>query len=135
MKRLAFTVLAATLVMLPLASSVQAQTSHGSGSAVQGVDIDAKLLTSAKVQQNGKNVGSVEKVMVNPNTGRIDHVDIKVTEGQNRTISVPWNQLRARQVDRGNLVLSLNASALESSPAASPKTDDHRSNTRKNNSR
>ncbi len=129
MKRLGVTFVAAALVVLPLAASASAQSSRGSSSAVQGVDLDAKLLTSAKVQSNGQKVGSVEKVMVNPQTGRIDHVDIKVTQGQNRTISVPWSDLRAQQDNRGNVVLELSQNALQSSPAASPRTDNDKQGT------
>jgi hypothetical protein len=49
--------------------------------ANDGVAVDAKVLTNAKVERNGKHFGTVQRVMVNPATGRIDHVDILMTEG------------------------------------------------------
>jgi len=89
--------------------------------AANEVAIDAKVLTNAKVERNGKNVGTVQRVMVNPTTGRIDHLQILMTEGQQRVISVPWGGVKVFQDNGGNMTVSLtNRAASEASPSASP---------------
>jgi peptidoglycan hydrolase-like protein with peptidoglycan-binding domain len=61
--------------------------------------------------------------MVNPTTGRIAHVDILMTEGQQRTISVPWSGVKVYQDTGGNMTLSLTTrAASEASPSAGPRT-------------
>jgi peptidoglycan hydrolase-like protein with peptidoglycan-binding domain len=85
------------------------------------VAVDSKVLASAKVERNGKQVGSVQRVMVNPTSGRIEHVDIVMNEGQQRVIAVPWSGLRVFQDNGGNITLSLTSrAASEASPSASP---------------
>jgi sporulation protein YlmC with PRC-barrel domain len=87
------------------------------------VAIDAKVLMNAKVERNGKHVGTVQRVMVNPTTGRIEHVDVLMTEGQQRTIAVPWSGVRVFQDNAGHMTLSLTSrAASEASPSASPVT-------------
>jgi peptidoglycan hydrolase-like protein with peptidoglycan-binding domain len=85
------------------------------------VAVDARVLTNATVERNGKNVGRVQRVMVNPTTGRIDHVDILMTEGASRMISVPWGGVSVYQNHSGNVMLSLtNRAAAEASPSTPP---------------
>src|SRR5262249_48053255 len=87
------------------------------------VTVDARVLTNAKVERNGKHVGSVQRVMVNPTTGRIDHIQILMTEGQRRVISVPWSGVNVFQDNAGNMTVSLTSrAASEASPSASPGT-------------
>ena len=91
--------------------------------ANDAVAIDAKVLMNAKVERNGKHVGTVQRVMVNPTTGRIEHVDVLMTEGQQRTIAVPWSGVRVFQDNAGHMTLSLTSRAAgEASPSASPIT-------------
>ena len=86
------------------------------------VAVDARVLTNAQVERYGKNVGQVQRVMVNPTTGRIDHVDILMTEGARRTISVPWSGVTVYQNHNGNVMLSLtNRAAAEASPSGAPR--------------
>lgn len=86
------------------------------------VAVDAKVLTKAKVERNGKHVGTVQRVMVNPTSGRIEHVDILMTEGQERIIAVPWSGVRVFQDAGGNMTVSLTSrAAAEASPSASPR--------------
>lgn len=86
------------------------------------VSIDAKVLNNAKVERNGKHIGTVQRVMVNPTTGRISHVDIMMTEGQSRTISVPWSGVKLYQGTGGDMVVSLSSqAAAEASPSADPR--------------
>lgn len=86
------------------------------------VAVDARVLTNAVVERNGKNVGKVQRVMVNPTTGRISHLDILMTEGASRTVSVPWSGVTVYQNNSGNVAVSLtNRAAAEASPSASPR--------------
>jgi len=89
----------------------------------QAVAVDTKVLTSAKVERNGKHVGTVQRVMVDPASGRISHLDILMTEGQQRLIAVPWSGVRVFQDNGGNMTVSLTSRAAgEASPSASPST-------------
>jgi Putative peptidoglycan binding domain/PRC-barrel domain len=89
--------------------------------ANEAVAIDAKVLANAKVERNGKHVGTVQRVMVNPTTGRIEHLDVVMTEGQQRNIAVPWTGVKVFQDNGGNMTLSLTSrAASEASPSASP---------------
>ena len=91
--------------------------------ANQAVAVDTKILTNAKVERNGKHVGTVQRVMVDPSTGRIVHLDIVMTEGQQRVIAVPWSGVRLFQDNSGNITVSLTSrAASEASPSASPIT-------------
>ena len=91
--------------------------------ANQAVAVDTKVLTNANVERNGKHVGTVQRVMVDPTSGRIDHLDILMTEGQQRVIAVPWTGVRLFQDNSGNMTLSLTGrGAGEASPSASPIT-------------
>jgi hypothetical protein len=86
------------------------------------VAVDARTLTNATVERNGKNVGRVERVMINPTTGRIDHVIIDMTDGQNRSISVPWSAVQMYQDSSGTMTMSLtDRAAADASPSASPR--------------
>ena len=91
--------------------------------ANQAVAVDTKVLTNAKVERNGKPVGTVQRVMVDPTSGRIAHLDILMTEGQQRVVAVPWSGVRLFQDNGGNMTVSLTSRAAgEASPSASPPT-------------
>ena len=111
MRRIAFVLLSVVAILTP-AIAVAANES---------VAVDTKVLMNAKVERNGKHVGDVQRVMIDPATGRIDHVDILMTEGQQRTVAVPWNGVKLFQDNAGNLTMSLTSrAASEASPSASP---------------
>jgi hypothetical protein len=113
MRRIAFVLLSAIAILTP--AIVMA--------ANESVAVDSKILMNAKVERNGKHVGNVQRVMIDPATGRIDHVDIVMTEGQQRTIAVPWSGVKLFQDNGGNMTVSLtNRAAGEASPSASPAT-------------
>ena len=113
MRRIAFVLLSAVAILTP-ALAVAAN---------EAVAIDTKVLMNAKVERNGKHVGNVQRVMVDPATGRINHVDILMTEGQQRTIAVPWSGVKLFQDNGGNMTVSLTSRAAgEASPSASPIT-------------
>src|SRR5262245_19007956 len=89
----------------------------------EAIAVDTKVLTNAKVERNGKHIGTVQRVMVDPTSGRITHVDILMTEGQQRLIAVPWSGVRLFQDNGGNMTVSLTSRAAgEASPSASPST-------------
>ena len=112
MRHTALALLSSLLIFAPGLASAANET----------VAIDAKVLTSAKVERNGKHVGNVQRVMVNPTTGRIDHLAILMTEGQQRVISVPWSGVKVFQDNGGNMTVSLTSrTANEISPSASPR--------------
>src|SRR5262245_14646809 len=113
MRRIAFVLLSA-IVMLAPSIAIAANDS---------VAVDSKILMNAKVERSGKHVGDVQRVMIDPATGRIDHVDIVMSEGQQRTIAVPWNGVKLFQDNAGNMTVSLSSRAAgEASPSASPAT-------------
>src|SRR5262245_39619811 len=114
MRRIAFVLLSAIAILTP--AIVMA--------ANESVAVDSKILMNAKVERNGKHVGDVQRVMIDPATGRIDHVDIVMNEGQQqRTIAVPWSGVKLFQDNAGNMTVSLTSRAAgEASPSASPAT-------------
>ena len=79
MRRSAFVLLSALAILKPALAIA----------ANEGVAVDTKILMNANVERNGKHVGNDQRVMIDPATGRIDHVDILMTEGQQRTIACP----------------------------------------------
>jgi len=113
MRRTVFALLCSLAILVPAFASAAGDV----------VAIDSKVLANAKVERNGKQIGSVQRVMVNPTTGRIEHVDIVMNEGQQRVIAVPWSGLRVFQDNSGAITLSLTSrAASEASPSASPST-------------
>src|SRR5262247_2326569 len=113
MRRIAFVLLSVIAILTPAIAIA----------ANESVAVDSKILMNAKVERNGKHVGDVQRVMIDPATGRIDHVDIVMTEGQQRTIAVPWNGVKLFQDNAGNMTVSLSSRAAgEASPSASPAT-------------
>ena len=112
MRRIGLVLLASLFSLVPAAAMAATESI---------VAVDAKVLTNAKVERNGKHVGTVQRVMVNPTTGRIDHLHILMTEGQERAISVPWSGVKVYQDDGGHMTVSLTSRAAEqASPSASP---------------
>ena len=113
MRRTVFALLCSLAILAPALASAAGDV----------VAVDSKVLSNAKVERNGKQVGTVQRVMVNPTTGRIEHVDILMNEGQQRVIAVPWSGLRVFQDNSGSMTLSLTSrAASEASPSASPST-------------
>ena len=117
MRRTVVALLAGFTMLVPSSLAMAA-----SAPPATDVSIDAKVLNNAKVERNGKHIGTVQRVMVNPTTGRISHVDILMTEGQSRTISVPWSGVKLFQDNGGDMVVSLSSrAAAEASPSADPR--------------
>ena len=110
-------------IVVVLVSSLALVAPAVAMAANQAVAVDTKVLTNAKVERNGKHVGTVQRVMVDPTSGRILHLDIVMTEGQQRTIAVPWSGVKLFQDNSGNMAVALTSRAAgEASPSASPST-------------
>jgi sporulation protein YlmC with PRC-barrel domain len=77
------------------------------------------LVGSAVRNSEGRDVGTVERLMIDPQDGRV--VSVVVTTGKKlgmggHTISVPWNTVKVGQ-DQGKIVVSTNQT-LDSAPKA-----------------
>jgi len=88
--------------------------------------IDAGSLIGSVVRTpDGKDIGKVSALMIDPRDGRV--ASTMVTVGGvlgvgGSTVSVPWSALRIGQ-DRQKLVVTMDQRTLEQAPAASPATD------------
>lgn len=100
MSRTALVLLATLTTVTP---TLTAATQAAVPSGTQLVAADARVLTAARVERNGK--------------------DILMTEGQQRVMSVPWSGVKVYQDNGGRVTVSLtNQTAAEVSPSASPRT-------------
>lgn len=111
----------------PSSSTSSSQpSSPGPAQAAQGVLVDASSLVGATVRSpEGKDIGKVEQLMVDPKDGRIRTVVIQQggTLGMGgKSVSMPWESMKvARDGDR--IVLTAEQQMLDQAPAASPRTD------------
>lgn len=106
-------------------SSTSSSQPSPSGPA-QGVLVDASSLVGATVRSvEGKDIGKVERLMVDPKDGRVRTVVIQQggTLGMGgKSVSMPWESMKvARDGDR--IVLTAEQQMLDQAPAASPRTD------------
>ena len=105
-------------------TSSSSQSSSGA-SAQSGVLVDANSIIGATVRAQGKDVGKVERLMVDPKDGRVRTVVIQQggTLGVGgKSVSMPWESVKVAQ-DGGNIVVTAEQQMLEQAPAASPRTD------------
>jgi sporulation protein YlmC with PRC-barrel domain len=129
---------AVMLSALPLAGAVAQQpppsqqpSPTGAPTAGQsnGIAIasDSLLGTTVKDQQ-GKDVGKVQKLMIDPNGGKVTSVIIAQggTLGMGgKEISVPWEALKLQRAQDQRLVVTMQGQILEQAPpAASPSSGD-----------
>jgi sporulation protein YlmC with PRC-barrel domain len=136
MKRIVtFTVMAA-LVALPLTTALgqpqqPQQRSQGaggaqSGEAQSGVTIASDSLVGTEVRDSqGKEVGEVSKLLIDPKEGKVTSVIIKQggTLGMGgKEVSVPWDALKIQQGQDQRPVVTMQRDLLEQAPAASPAT-------------
>jgi sporulation protein YlmC with PRC-barrel domain len=108
----------------PDTSSSSSQSSSGS-SAQSGVLVDANSIIGATVRAQGKDIGKVERLMVDPKDGRVRTVVIQHggTLGVGgKSVSMPWESVKVAQ-DGGKIVVTAEQQMLEQAPAASPRTD------------
>jgi sporulation protein YlmC with PRC-barrel domain len=108
-------------------STDQSSTSQGptSQSAQAGVLVDANSIIGATVRAQGKDIGKVERLMVDPKDGRVRTVVIQQggTLGMGgKSVSMPWESVKVGQ-DGDKIVVTAEHQMLEQAPAASPRTD------------
>jgi sporulation protein YlmC with PRC-barrel domain len=101
------------------------QSSTSPSAAASGVLVDASSIIGATVRSQGKDVGKVERLMVDPKDGRVRTVVIQQggTLGMGgKSVSMPWESVKVGQ-DGGKIVVTAEQQMLEQAPAASPRTD------------
>ena len=106
-------------------SAPTTQQSPSSQSAPSGVLVDASSIIGTTVRAQGKDIGKVERLMVDPKDGRVRTVVIQQggTLGVGgKSVSVPWESVKVGQ-DDGRIVVTAEQQMLEQAPAASPRTD------------
>jgi sporulation protein YlmC with PRC-barrel domain len=110
----------------PPASSQPSPSASGQSPAGQGVLVDANSIVGATVRgADGKEIGKVERLMVDPKDGRVRTVVVKQggTLGVGgKSVSVPWESMKVAQ-DGDQIVVTAQQQMLEQAPAASPRTD------------
>jgi sporulation protein YlmC with PRC-barrel domain len=124
-----FVTAVALVAGVALASGAIAQSSSSpssSGSSQQsGVLVDANSIIGATVRSQGKDIGKVERLMVDPKDGRVRSVVIQMggTLGVGgKSASMPWESVKVAQ-DGDRIIVSAEQQMLEQAPAASPRTD------------
>jgi sporulation protein YlmC with PRC-barrel domain len=112
-----------------LAGDAIAQSSSSTGSSnassSSGVLIDASSIVGATVRSQGKDVGKVDRLMVDPADGRVKTVVVQMggTMGVGgKNVSMPWESVKVGQ-DNGKIVVTAEQQVLDKAPSASPRTD------------
>jgi sporulation protein YlmC with PRC-barrel domain len=110
-------------------SSDQSQSSasqaQSSSSTQTGVLVDANSIIGATVRAQGKDIGKVERLMVDPKDGRVRTVVVQQggTLGMGgKSVSIPWESVKVGQ-DGDKIIVTAEQQMLEQAPAASPRTD------------
>ncbi len=109
----------------PSSDTSSSSQSASSPSAQSGVLVDANSIIGATVRAQGKDVGKVERLMVDPKDGRVRTVVIQQggTLGVGgKSVSMPWESVKVGQ-DGGKIVVTAEQQMLEQAPAASPRND------------
>jgi len=125
MNRIA-TLLGVSLLMsaLPIASAVAQQPA--TPTSPQAILLGSDSLVGGTVRDSeGRDIGKVSRLMIDPNDGRITSVII-ATGGTlgvgSNTISVPWNSVKIGQ-DRGKVIVTA-SQTLESAPGRASTAPD-----------
>ena len=106
-------------------SSSTAPSSPSGQSAQSGVLVDTSSIIGATVRAQGKDVGKVERLMLDPKDGRVRTVVVQQggTLGMGgKSVSMPWESVKVGQ-DGDKIVVTAEQQMLEQAPAASPRTD------------
>lgn len=122
MKKLVHAMFIAAAVSLIMATGAAAQSSSQPSG---GVMIDSKSLIGSTVRSSdGKDVGKVERLMIDPKDGRVRTVVITMggTLGVGgNAVAMAWDQVKVAQ-DQGKLVVMVEQQALDQAPKASGKS-------------
>ena len=82
-------------------SATQQLSSAMSGQAGQGQLLSSHLLKQKVQDQQGKDIGHISELIVDPSSGRITHAVVSHGQGfmgiGNKEVLLPWSQLRASQ--------------------------------------
>ena len=130
-----FVTAVALVAAMALAAGAAAQSSQSSGSdqssgasgqsAQSGVLVDANAIVGATVRAQGKDIGKVDRLMLDPKDGRVRTVVVQQggTLGVGgKSVSLPWEAVKVAQ-DGGRIVVTAEQQMLEQAPAASPRSD------------
>jgi sporulation protein YlmC with PRC-barrel domain len=118
-------------------ASGAAQSSTSPSTAASGVLVDASSIIGATVRAQGKDIGKVERLMVDPKDGRVRTVVVQQggTLGMGgKSVSMPWESVKVGQ-DGGRIVVTTEQQMLEQAPAASPRTDSNSDSSSKDSSK
>jgi sporulation protein YlmC with PRC-barrel domain len=75
--------------------------------------IAAADLTGKKVvDSNNREIGTIENIFIDPQSGRVQRADIDFSVGTNQTYSVKWDDLKIRRQGR-EMVISLDQSVVQ----------------------
>jgi sporulation protein YlmC with PRC-barrel domain len=102
-----------------VAQSSDATSTAGSGQ--QGVLIDSgSLIGSAVRDAQGKDLGKVSRLMIDPKEGKVQSVVVSMggTLGMGgNSVAMPWDQVKIAQ-DQGRLVVTVDQQMLQQAPKA-----------------
>lgn len=115
----------------PTAPPPSAERPAGRAGAPNGATIASDSLVGAPVRdQQGKEIGQVGKLLIDPNEGKISSVVIKrgggLLTGGGQEMAVPWNAVRVQRGQDQKLVVTMQQDVLEQAPAASPGSREER---------
>lgn len=117
------------------ASSAPGQSAQ---STQTGVLVDANAIIGATVRAQGKDIGKVERLMVDPKDGRVRTVVVQqggMLGVGGKSVSMPWESVKVGQ-DGGRIVVTAEQQMLEQAPpAASPRTDSKSESSSKSDSK
>ena len=123
------TLLGVSLMMtaLPIASAVAQQPA--TPTSPQAILVGSDSLVGGTVRDNeGRDIGKVSRLMIDPNDGRITSIII-ATGGTlgvgSNTISVPWSSVKIGQ-DRGKLIVTA-SQTLDSAPGRASTSSEQKS--------
>lgn len=97
----------------------------GQAGAQHGATIASDSLVGAQVRdQQGKEIGKVGKLLIDPTDGKVSSVVITrgggLLTGSGQEMAVPWNAVRVQRGQDQELVVTMQQDMLEQAPAASP---------------
>jgi len=71
-----------------------------------------KVAGASVVDNQNKDVGDIESIFVDPQSGKIQRVDIDFNTGTGKTYSVKWDDLNVTQKDNGDVVARVDQSVI-----------------------
>lgn len=110
----------ALMTILTVPPGLAQQASPQSGGEGQGVQLQAKSLMGSTVRsQDGKDIGKVSNMMIDPKDGKV--TSVVVTMGGRlgmggQDVAVPWDAVQVGR-DQQSLVVTMQQSQLPQAPA------------------